>query len=262
MVRGLDRFREHFAAYTDHYILIGGSACDVRFSDKAMSFRATKDLDVILIVEALTDAFVQHFWDFVRVGGYEVAQIDSQRRFYRFLKPKSEEFPVMLELFARRPDILPGGSGLHITDIPTGEDLSSLSAILLDEDYYRFTLANSDVIGGLRVANDISLIVLKAKAFLNNRQRKKDGQSVQEVDVLKHKNDVIRLTATASGSTASTVTDNIRKDIAEFLDIFQTEPDNVKAVLKPLGLSNIGREAIVEQLRRIFGITSSGAGII
>lgn len=28
MVEGLDVFQDHFKDYTDHYILIGGSACD------------------------------------------------------------------------------------------------------------------------------------------------------------------------------------------------------------------------------------------
>jgi len=36
MVIGLERFREHFADYTNSYILIGGSACymyeDIAFS--------------------------------------------------------------------------------------------------------------------------------------------------------------------------------------------------------------------------------------
>ena len=32
MVKGIDLFKRHFADYTDCYILIGGSACDVNFS--------------------------------------------------------------------------------------------------------------------------------------------------------------------------------------------------------------------------------------
>jgi hypothetical protein len=78
-----------------------------------------------------------------------------------------------LDLFKSVPDI-------HITDIPTGEEVSSLSAILMDDVYYGFTIANSQLVNGLHIVNEIALICLKAKAFLNNRQRKIEGQLVQE----------------------------------------------------------------------------------
>jgi hypothetical protein len=254
MVKGLDKFRAHFAGYTDHYILIGGSACDLRFTGKGFDFRATKDLDIILIVEALTDPFVQHFWGFIRAGEYKVAQIDEQKRFYRFHSPKSDDYPVMLELFSRQPEVLQPAGDLHITDIPTGEEVSSLSAILLEGGYYQFTLDNSDIIDGVRMASDIALIALKAKAFLNNRQRKSEGQIVHEEDITKHKNDVIRLAATVGGSKTQQIPDGIRKDIAAFIDAFREEPDNLKALLKSWGLSNIQKEDIIIQLRDTFDL--------
>lgn len=34
MVNGLDTFKTYFADYKDCYVLIGGSACDVYFTDK------------------------------------------------------------------------------------------------------------------------------------------------------------------------------------------------------------------------------------
>ena len=57
MVKGLDAFKRHFADYSDCYILIGGSACDVNFSAVALPFRVTHDLDMVLCVEALTPRF-------------------------------------------------------------------------------------------------------------------------------------------------------------------------------------------------------------
>ena len=63
MVRGLDVFRDFFADYRDCYVLIGGRACDVYFTDQEIPFRVTHDLDMILCVEALTPAFFNHFWE-------------------------------------------------------------------------------------------------------------------------------------------------------------------------------------------------------
>lgn len=102
----------------------------------------------------------------------------------------------MLELFCRKPDKITIPEGFHLTDIPTGEEASSLSAILLDDDYYNFTLANTIISEGLYQANDFALIVLKAKAFINNLARKNEGQNVQNEDIEKHWKDIIRLSVT------------------------------------------------------------------
>lgn len=57
MVKGLDIFRAWFADHADQYILIGGMAASLAMEEAGLDFRATKDLDVVLHVEALTPAF-------------------------------------------------------------------------------------------------------------------------------------------------------------------------------------------------------------
>jgi len=107
MVRGLDRFRDQFQAYAGQYVLIGGVACDLLMEEAGLEFRATKDLDIVLCVEALDVSFIRAFWEFVRAGKYQVQQsATGQRRYYRFLKPEKDEYPFMLELFARKPECL------------------------------------------------------------------------------------------------------------------------------------------------------------
>ncbi len=59
MVKGLERFSTFFSEYTDQYVLIGGAACDISFYANDVSFRATRDLDIVLIVEALTKIIEQ-----------------------------------------------------------------------------------------------------------------------------------------------------------------------------------------------------------
>ncbi len=57
MVRGLEIFQERFAACVDQYVLIGGTAASLTMEEAGLEFRATKDLDIVLHVEALTPAF-------------------------------------------------------------------------------------------------------------------------------------------------------------------------------------------------------------
>lgn len=166
-MRGIDKFKERFAGHDGEYVLIGGGACDLLFGEAGQDFRATKDLDLVLLVEALTPEFGQVFWDFVKEGGYENRQKSSGKpQFYRFSKPEDPAFPAMLELFARTDvDLRDAESGLmpiHIDD-----EVSSLSAILLDEEYYRLLVENRTSAGGVAVLSVEGLIPFKAKAWLD-----------------------------------------------------------------------------------------------
>ena len=67
MVIGFDSFQEWFYGYEDQYVIIGGTACDLLMSDEGLDFRATKDVDVVLIVEAITPAFGKRFWEYIVV---------------------------------------------------------------------------------------------------------------------------------------------------------------------------------------------------
>lgn len=142
MVKGFEVFQQHFAGYSDQFTLIGGTATMFAMKDAHLEFRATKDLDIVLHVEAHNPAFVGAFWRFVEDGGYEVRQRSTARTggFHRFQRPTNPDYPAMLELFSRAPDGLPLHPGTHLTPIPMDDAIANLSAILLDEDYYRFIL--------------------------------------------------------------------------------------------------------------------------
>lgn len=254
MVTGLDAFISHFDVFSGHYILIGGGACDWHMTQKGLNFRATKDLDIILVVEALTPEFVNHFWQFIKDGEYAVAEVGDTKMFYRFIKLAAEGYPKMIELFSRRPDTIVATDGMYLTDIPTGEEASSLSAILLDDDYYNFTLANSENTDGLHHASEAALIALKARAFLNNKARKESGQAIQEDDVIKHKRDVIRLTAALDPGTVVDAPNVVKEDIQQFIEVLAEEKPDIKALLKNQGMGNIELDQILNQLAQTFGI--------
>ncbi len=219
MVVGIDKFSEYFHGYEGSYVLIGGAASNIIEESNLLVPRATKDLDLILVVEALTDSFVRRFWQFVREAGYVHRQRGTgNSEFYRFYHPKDATFPFQIELLSRKPDIISLPDDIVIGPIPTGEDLSSLSAIMLDDDYYFFTIKHSDVIRNIHIANSEALICLKAKAYLNLRSGKEAGQVVNSGDVTKHKNDVLRLGATLSPESKCQLPESIRKDLTAFFD--------------------------------------------
>jgi hypothetical protein len=252
MVTGLDKFIDHFALHQDKYVLIGGAACDWLFEQQGLAFRATKDLDVVLVVEAIDDAFVRRFWEFVKLAGYQRVEQGQQQTFYRFQKPDALGYPKMVELFSRLPEGIRVPEGFHLTPIPTGEDVSSLSAILLDEDYYGLLLSNSPIIDGLKSANDIALIALKAKAWLNNLALQEAGLPIQSGDVKKHLNDVLRIATVLRPDQRPSVASTIQTDLRQFVAAVRIQNPDIRPILRPLGAEAISLAALLEVIEDVF----------
>lgn len=254
MVTGIDKFKEYFAQYEDNYIIIGGTACDMIEENAGQIPRATKDIDIILIVEALSPEFVKRFWEFVRAGDYSTRQRgNGENEYFRFLKPQTKGFPFQVELFARKPDVLQIAEDTVLTPIPVNEDLSSLSAILMNEEYYNFTMEHSHTLETIRLANTESLVCLKAKAYLDLTQRKANGEVIDEKNIRKHRSDIFRLTTTLGEDTLFELPAGIQTDLNLFGKMVSSSiPD--KAFFKSVGLLNIKPEEVFERLCSVFHI--------
>lgn len=249
MVKGLDIFRERLGIHTDQYILIGGAACDLIMGEVGLEFRATKDLDIVLCVEALDVAFGRAFWEFVREGRYQVQNSSSgERRYYRFQKPERAEYPYMLELFSRRPDLLQLSEGAHLTPVPMDEEISSLSAILLDDVYYEFIHAGKRMIEGITVVGVEHLLPLKVRAWLDLTSRKRTGATVQSHSISKHKNDVFRLYQVLDPAVKIDLPMAVRDDMRTFLNAMESQPVD----LKNLGIRTKDLGSILAELRESY----------
>ena len=217
MVTGLDVWQAHFKDFADRYVLVGGVACDLLMTDAGLEFRATKDLDVVLLVEVLDAAFAQVFWDFVEAGGYERKEKGEGGQLYRFAKPATAGYPVMIELFSRAPEGFDLGEDSRFTPLPIDETVASLSAILLDEAYYALLKANLRDLAGLPLLHEAALIPFKARAYLDLSQRKAAGERVDGGDVKKHRNDVFRLLQLLPADGALDLPETIAADMRAFV---------------------------------------------
>jgi hypothetical protein len=106
VVRGLDVFRLHFEPYADRFVLIGGVAGEIALHQAGLTFRATKDLDIVLCVETLDVEFTRAFWAFVRAGRYENRQKSTGRRLF-YLALMEEEESIDLRQLGLRGTTLP-----------------------------------------------------------------------------------------------------------------------------------------------------------
>ncbi|MDP4274879.1 MAG: hypothetical protein Q8907_11435 [Bacteroidota bacterium] len=252
MVRGLVKFKEYFAGFGDNYIIIGGTACDILEEEAGQQPRATKDIDIILIIEALAPEFVKQFWEFVKAGDYETRErSNGENEYFRFMKPRVKGFPVQIEIFSRKPDILQIAEDSHLTPIPVDEELSSLSAILMNDEYYQFTIEHSDLTDNVHLARVESLICLKAKAYLDLNKRRRQGEQIDEKNIRKHKNDIFRLATMLNEGDTFVLPESMKADLNSFCQEIQDSlPD--KIFFKAIGLLGITPEEVYRQLCNVF----------
>lgn len=254
MVVGIEKFKEAFADYTDNYVIIGGTACDVVLRDTDMRARATDDIDMILVVENMTPEFGTAFWAFIKEGGYTPRRRNKNDELtyelYRFENP-TNGYPVQIELLSRHSDLLGEPSGFHLEPIPVGDGVSSLSAIMMNDDFYGLTIENSLIEDRLRIASPAALICLKAKAYLNLLADKENGIQVNSKDIKKHRTDVLKLIATASFTAPIQVSESVFGCIQQYADnISQMLPS--QALEDALERSSADIAVFIEVLRDSF----------
>ena len=251
MIRGIESFREWFRGYEEQYAIIGGTACDLLVAEEGLDFRATKDIDLVLIIEAVDAAFGRKFWEYIAAAGYEHRNKSTgESQFYHFTNPKSKEYPFMIELFARKPDVIILPKEAVLSPLPLEDDISSLSAILLDSDYYAFLRQGRISVSGVTVLDAPYLIPFKAKAWLDLSRRKAAGEQIDSKNIRKHKNDVFRLAELLSmdKNLISDIPDVIKADMKEFTECMQFETVD----LKQLGIPGMSKEDILKILNTVY----------
>lgn len=192
------------------------------------------------------------------MGFYQGCQLRSPKprgnefkhEYYRFTNPQDKTYPKQIELFARYTGILNLPPDAHIEPISVGEDLSSLSVILMDDNYYAFTIEHSRNIDDIHVASPEALICLKAKAYTEMLDRKAEGKLVDSRDIEKHKKDIFRLIAMLPQDSHFTLPEKMKNDMNDFYQRVGelSNPD----FFKNAGLRGLNAERLLELINTAF----------
>lgn len=248
MINGINIFRDHFSEYKNQYMIIGGFACDLLMTDAGLDFRQTVDIDMVLIVEALTTEFAKSFWEFIENGGYQARQRSSGKpEFYRFVNPTNPTYPKMIELFSRPQYNVNLQYDTHLMPLHIDDEVSSLSAILLNDDYYHFILDGRTESDGISVLDVGHIIPLKMKAWLDLREKKSQGIHVNSRDIKKHRLDVFRLFQLVQEDQKIVVPASIAIDISSFIEQMRETEMN----LTDIGISR-PKDSILDIFSQIY----------
>lgn len=192
---------EYMQQYADDYILIGGNACLLNFENIGANFRATVDLDIVLITESTNDQFYEHLWGYILKHGYKgkvYRGSNAGGAAYRFIQPEDNRVPnvpAQIEFFSRKPDYFDTAvtKKPHITPIKTGQGVSNFSAILLDDDVYEFIRISRIPLRGISTVNLECLFGLKSVAWHSNQALFEENKINDKNTVLKHPQDMISI---------------------------------------------------------------------
>ncbi|MFG5380003.1 hypothetical protein [Yoonia sp. R2-816] len=225
MVPGIEKFREHFAGHEDSYALIGGAACALIFEEVGLEFRATRDVDMVLCVEVVDPSFGTALKGFLDAGQYEARERGAERReFYRFHKPKDTSYPEMLELFSSPEAGVDLEVGDELATVAISDDMLSLSAILLDKDYYDALINSRRPVDGIHVLDERLLIPFKARAFVDLTRRRAEGDAkIKGSDIAKHRRDVFRLLQLLNREETVEVNEPLKDDLRAYRDILKDD---------------------------------------
>jgi len=247
LIQGLVNFTDYFKDYSKDYVVIGGLATAMVMNDLGFVARATKDIDLVVISKN-NEEFIKKLLGFIELAGYKTKQRtnnDSRHNLFRFFDSEDKTYPEQIELFAvhSQDSIIVKDS--HIIPIETPEFYNYLSAILLDNDYYKLLTEHTTNIDGLHVATPEVLIPLKIHAHLNLLKE-------NHPDSKKHLTDVIRLATMLDGEINVVLTDNPKKDYLEFLPLLEAvESNTIRNILKRAGVGRL-QKSIKELLESVY----------
>lgn len=221
MVKGFDSFKKWFAGCDEQYVIIGGTACELLLNEEGQDFRATKDIDMVLILEAMTTEFCSHFWQYIQAGEYvHRNKCTGDAQFYRFSNPGKLGFP------------------------------SSLSSILLDLEYYQFLRNGKIVIAGLPILDAEHIIPFKAKAWIDLTNRKASGDQVDSKNIRKHKNDVFRLATLLTAESRISLSASIMADMTDFLEAMKNKMINTRDI----GIAYANKDTLLQLISDTYNL--------
>ena len=214
-MQGLRKFKEHFRNYSNHFMIIGGTGCEMLFKNEGLEFRATKDIDIIITTPNLniSEKFRKHFYNFLSNGGYQIYKRDEEYHYYyRFESPEEEGFPSMIELFSRAEFKHEEESEDRYMQLDTDINYH-LSALIMDDNLFNTVLKNTIEIDNFNLPSPLAMIILKAFAWDELKTRKKKGDRIRSSDIKKHKNDILRLQGLLTEESKITVKKEILDNV-------------------------------------------------
>lgn len=101
--------------------------------------------------------------------------------------------------------------------MPIADDISGLSAILLNDAYYDFLLQGRRIVDGLSVLDEKYLIPFKVKAWCELTAHREKGEEGYSRHIRKHYRDIFRLLMLLSPNERIALPEQLKADMVSFI---------------------------------------------
>ena len=251
----LQHFSDFFQDCEDDYVIIGGIAADISLQENDISFRATKDIDIVILTNSSTKLNTR-ILEYVKLGNYQSKETIHGKQYFRFSDPNDTIFPKIIEIFARNETHINLEDEQYTIPIVANQKAEKLSAILLDDEYFELIRKNcikSKL--GFSIINPLATICLKARAFRELSERKQSGdKTVNSNSIKKHKNDIIRMTQILDDSDQIILETQVSKDLKLILQEIENSTDD-QAIKQLVTVPGVTKSDLVKILKTTFSIT-------
>lgn len=241
---GLNHFEEYFKDFRESYVVVGGFATLMLLEKQLEGHgKVTQDIDLVLLTTASVK-MAQKIKAYVREGEYTIQKGQKDNfSYYRFVNPKVESFAKEIELFAVNDYALLLDEGQRIIPIDPEEGLYSLSAIMLDHEYFEMIKNNIDNSNRVPCTNTLATIMLKISAFYDLKSRGDDKWK-------KHRRDILKLVLLLRGEEYLELKGRMIKDVELFMEHLAMLDD--KMIKNITSMMGIRQSDIYEALSGVF----------
>lgn len=242
----IDTLLSFLGENNDHFFLIGGHAVAIHLEKLGLTFRATKDFDIVLITKINDSSFSKQLEKMLISGEYKNKFRNNKKTAYRFENPISNAYPKIIEFFVEEgqfPESL--DKRLAKLNIEVHEDM--ISAIVLDKDVFEFAKRHVVIVDRLPVVEINGLIALKTLAYFKNRNLY-EQDLVDENDYQKHRKDIIRLLSVVQNKEPiNDLPESLSKLAKDFVNILKESTSTAKEY-------NVNLKDLIEIYKVIFDV--------
>lgn len=242
---GLNHFQDYCKDLDDHYVVVGGFATLMLLDSELENHgKATFDIDLVLLTTNSTE-MTQRIKEYVKEGEYKI-QIGSkeQYQYYRFIEPQKKNFAKEIELFASNENSLELEDGQRVIPIDAEVGLYSLSAIMLDLEYFEMIKNNVEKKHRAPCTNVQATIMLKMSAFYDLKKR-------DDSKWKKHRRDILKLALLLTGEEKIQLVGRMEQDFDTFMEHLENDID--KKILKSIvDKLPVEKEQVIEILQKVF----------
>lgn len=185
--------QKFLSAHKKNYFIIGGHAAAYNLSLQGLSFRVTRDYDIVIVSEVEDEQFANDLAKLLESGGYQFGykSDNSKRTAYRFENPVDDNYPEIIEFFVKEGDYIQSIDN-RFAKLNIVVDEEKIPAMVLNKDIYNFAKNHIIEINELMFVDKPCLIALKSFAYFENLKLYRD-KKVKSDDYKKHVRDILRI---------------------------------------------------------------------